>query len=209
MSKVAIIIVVLIGFSIIAGVFIASMIMRSNVPQSIKKNSNTVPVNNTTDTQTSVSSQKYEDSSGFSFNYPTGLKVYEESSNLTAAYYAYLTLESNATYGYFTASDTAYKSVDEYVFKDSKIKGAELVGATSIDGISAKQYQKDGNMFTVAYDLGVLYILQTPVDKGFWEQSHDQIIESFAFLNLNPTPAPVVNNPAGGQVIYEPEVVVQ
>lgn len=199
----------LIGFSIVAGVFVASMIMRNNAPQSVKKTSNTAPANNTVDTQTSVSNQKYEDSSGFSFNYPTGLKIYEEPSNLTAAYYAYLTLENSATYGYFTASDTAYKSIDEYVFKDSKIKGAELVGATSLGGVSAKQYQKDGNLFTVAYDLGVLYILQTPIDKGPWDQSHEQIIESFAFLNLNPTPAPVVNNPAGGQVIYEPEVVVQ
>lgn len=205
-KKIIIVIVILLAISVLGGIFVASTLTRNNQPQVQRR----VPSAQTqTKTSPAASDQKYEDSSGFSFSYPASLKIYEESSNLTSEYYAYLTLEYNATYGYFTAADTGYKSVDEYVFKDSKIKGASLVGASNIDGVSAKQYEKGGELFTIAYDLGVLYILKTPKDKVFWDSAHEQMIDSFAFLSSNATPAPVAGNPTGGQVIYEPEVVVQ
>lgn len=118
----------------------------------------------------------YTDQSGFSFKYPSKMKV----SDITPSddtYYTLLTIGEN--------QDNAIKITVRDDPNYQPPAGSSLVGATTLATLPAKQYSykvdaKDV-LSTVLVDRGVLYLIQGPKDGGYWEDLQNDLISSFLF----------------------------
>lgn len=143
----------------------------------------------------------YTDESGFSFSYPKGINVSDTTPD-GDIYYTVLTLSKDKSQMTITAKDTKASTVDEWIKSDNLYKGATLSGATSLGGISAKQYSLGGKLITAAVDKAVVYLIEGPKDGGFWEDAQGVVASSFAFAGTK-------TSSSGDNAIYEEEEVVQ
>ncbi len=118
----------------------------------------------------------YTDQSGFSFKYPSTMKV----SDITPSDDTYYTLlkigeDSNDSIKITVRDDPNYQPP----------AGSSLIGATTLATFPAKQYsyKVDGKdvLSTVLVDKGVLYLIQGPKDGGYWEDLQNGLISSFLF----------------------------
>lgn len=146
----------------------------------------------------------YEDTAGFSFKYPKEVKVTDVTPD-EDEYYTQLNLVRGSEKIVITLKDTSAKNVDDWLKSDSTYVGASLSGATSLAGISAKQYTKDETLFTAAVDAGILYLIVGPKDGAFWEEVQTAVVSTFKFTIEASTGA------SGGDsdITYEEEEVVQ
>jgi hypothetical protein len=140
---------------------------------------------------------KYEDSAGFSFEYPVGFTITDKSIN-DDNYYSYLDMKNSQGNISLIVTDTTYKTLDDW--KKANIN-ATLVGATTLGGIKANQYNLSGSLMTIAIEDGILYEIKSPIgDKP--EGAHAIIVDSFAFSGQNKTTTT-------GDTIYEEEEVIE
>jgi len=147
----------------------------------------------------------YEDASGFSFKYPKDIKVSDITPD-EENYYTQLSLENSGQEMKVSMLDTTYQSLDEWLEEDSEApKGATLIGAVSLDGVSARQYSFEAKLLTAAIDQEVLYLIESPKDELYWDKVHELFISSFAFAE----PEPAAGGASGGNVIYEAEEVIE
>lgn len=133
----------------------------------------------------------YEDESGFSFKYPKNLEVSDITPN-DPDYYTRLSLKNLQGEIIIDVKDTKYKTLEEIVT-------GTLSGATSLGGISAKQFIKEDSFITVALDQDISYLIEGPRDD-FWQEVQNIVVSSFSFGQKAQTPA-------SGNTIYEEEVV--
>lgn len=149
----------------------------------------------------------YVDDSGFSFGYPKGINVSDVTPD-DEIYYSVLALAKSGSQITITAKDTTTKTVDEWV-KNGIGTNPSLYGATTLGGVSAKQYTSGSKLYTVAIDQGVLYLIEGPAspsqggpkDGSFWESTQNLVASTFTFGGTS----------TGGpsNTIYEEEEVVQ
>lgn len=116
----------------------------------------------------------YKDSSGFSFAYPSGIKVNDVTPD---NYYSLLTLEKGREAIKITVKDGKAS--------DISFSNGELIGAVTLGGIPAKQYKSGNSLITAALDSGIVYIIEGPKDGSFWENAQNTIVSSFAFSNAS------------------------
>lgn len=151
----------------------------------------------------------YEDSSGFSIKHPASITI-EDITPEEGEFYTLLNLKRGAEGITVAFKDTEYETVEEMLEKDSDApRNAALIGATSMDGIPVSQYSYSFNgrdtWLSVAIDKGVIYLIEGPRDGGFWEETQNLVLSTFAFAT---TQAPSAGS--GGQaVIYEAEEVIE
>lgn len=148
----------------------------------------------------------YKDEAGFSFKYPGGINV-EDKTPDDDPYYSVLSLKKEGKELKISMQDTNYKTLDKWLAKEiTSPEGASVVGATSLGGLSAKQYSDGESLWTVAIDQGVLYSIVGPKDGGYWEKLHDLVVSSLSFSK----PEQVTGGISSGNgAIYEEEEVVE
>jgi len=191
MSKKTLIIVGAVVLVIVAaavGIYIASRYQKST-PESP---SSFFPVTNPFAVKEEDSS--YNDESGFSFMYSKSLKI-EDTTPEDNAYYSVLILSKDGQRIIITVKDTTDKKIN--------VDG-ELLGALSLDGVSAKQFQKGESLVTAAIDQGVLYLIEGPKDDGFWEEAQNKIASTFKFGKQETT---IVGTGGSDNTSYEEEIV--
>ena len=142
----------------------------------------------------------YEDSSGFSFKYPKAVAV-EDTTPDDEIYYTQLTLTKGDEKLTISAKDTKETSIENFIKNTPEYKLAQVAGATTLGGLTAKQYTIADKLFTVSIDKGVLYLIEGPKSE-YWEEVQNLIISSFTFAGSAKTGTEVQDN-----AIYEEEVV--
>lgn len=151
----------------------------------------------------------YEDSSGFSIKHAASITI-EDLTPEESEFYTLLDLKRGDSGMSIAFKDTEYKSVEDMLEKDSDApKNTSLIGAASLDGIPMTQYSYNFEskeiLLSAAIDKGVLYLIEGPKDEGFWEETQNLIVSTFAFAQKE---APSASS--GGQaVIYEAEEVIE
>lgn len=146
----------------------------------------------------------FEDEAGFSFGHPTGLEVRDVTPE-DGVHYTLLELLAGGEKMTVSAKDTKYKSLDEWIQMSGESPvGATLIGAVSLDGVAARQYEYGGKLLTLAVDKNVFYQIESLKDAGFWEEVHGLFVDTFAFATPEPS-----TGASGGNVIYEPETVIE
>ena len=147
----------------------------------------------------------YEDASGFSFRYPEGIEVSDETPD-EEVYYTVLALKREGEEMRVSMQDSEFKTLDGWFEGDKQApKGTTLIGAISLDGVSAKQYNYEGKFLTAAIDEGVLYMIESPKDEVYWDKVHDLFVSGFAFAKPEQDKA----QNSGANVIYEAEEVIE
>lgn len=126
----------------------------------------------------------YEDWAGFSFEYPNSLKVEEiEVDNATI----YSSLELTATDGQkltLRIADSQFRSLDEWKENfEAKNVAVSLKKAYWVDMAAFQlNYGAPKKLLTVAVDDGAIYRVESLADDGgFWDQTHQLILNSFEF----------------------------
>lgn len=147
----------------------------------------------------------YEDTAGFSFKYPKDVKVTDVTPD-EDEYYTQLNLSRGSEKIVLTAKDASAKTADDWLKGDSTYSGSSLVGATTLAGISAKQYSKGETLITIAVDAGVVYLIEGPKDEAFWEDVHGALISSFKFSG---TASAGQASSGSSDIEYEEEEVVE
>lgn len=147
----------------------------------------------------------YEDTSGFSFRYPKGVKVSDVTPE-DDTYYSQLNLAEGSEKMTITLKDTSSKTIDAWFKSDPIYSGASLVGATTLGGISAKQYAKSETLITVALDQGILYLIEGPKDGAFWEEAQNAIVPTFSFATASKSSS---SSSSSSNIEYEEEEVVE
>lgn len=154
--------------------------------------------------QAEGSETTYTDEAGFSFKHPEGVAV----SDITPdddIHYTLLEMSKEDKQMTVSVRDTKYKTIDDILTKGEDVPSdATLIGGLSLSGISAKQYTKDGKLWTLAIDKGVLYLIESIKDKDFWDKTHDLLVSSFQFEKEEQETGSVPDN-----AIYEAEEVVE
>jgi hypothetical protein len=136
--------------------------------------------------------------------YPKGIEVSDETPD-DETYYTLLVLSRGDKKLTISAQDTKETKVENFISKSETYKDAVLYGATTLGGLSAKQYNLGDNLLTIVIDKGVLYLIEGPKDGDFWEKTQMVVVESFAFAGTQ-------KNSSGSaveDVIYEEEEVVE
>jgi hypothetical protein len=141
----------------------------------------------------------YSDESGFSFGYPKGIIVSDVTPD-EEIYYSVLALAKSGSQITFTIKDTTAKTVDSWV--EGELSNANLYGAVTMGGVSAKQYTSGDKLYTIAIDQGVLYLIEGPKDDSFWEKTQGLVASTFTFGRSS-------GSGAAGETIYEEEEIVE
>ena len=147
---------------------------------------------------------EYDDASGFSFMYPKSLRV-EDITPSDDSYYSKVALTKSGSKLTITVKDESAKTVDEFLKSDEYYKDAVLSGATSLAGISAKEYALDGKLITIALKDGILYLVEGNKDTGFWEDTQGIVVSTFSF-GLKSSGSATSDD---SNTTYEPEEVVE
>ena len=168
-----------------------------------KSGSSSVPVTGSLTTKEIASADlDYSDASGFSFKYPKSLRV-DDITPSDDSYYSKVSLTKSGSKLTVTLKDETAKTVDEFLKSDDYYKNATLSGATTLAGISAKEYALDGKLMTIALKDGILYLVEGNKDGGFWEDTQGIVVSTFSFGLKSSGSASDANT------TYEPEEVVE
>lgn len=155
----------------------------------------------------------WNDQAGFTFQYPKGLptnKHDEDSVN-----YAHIDLLPEGKMGgvLILASDSKYKTLDEWVKKDKELAGGNVLEAILGGKPAKKILSADGETIIIgAIDSEILFKIQaTAYSNSTIKGIFDQVVSSFKFVY--PTPAasgekqPVSSGASESDVIEEEEVI--
>lgn len=162
---------------------------------------------NSQETAEDMEQETYTDDADFSFKYPKGMKVTDKTPE-DNVHYSLLSVSDGKEEMVISMKDTAYKTIDQWLAKDKDApKEASLVGATSLSGLSARQYLQDGKVWIVAQDQGVLYLVTAPDQKDIWQKATNLFISTFTRESQTPTSTTTDNTI--DNTIYEEEEVVE
>lgn len=130
--------------------------------------------------ETATADLEYSDESGFSFKYPKSLRV-EDVTPSDDSYYSKVSLVKSGEKLTITVKDEAEKTIDKFLLSDDYYKDATLVGATTLAGISAKEYSIGDKLITIALKDGIVYLIEGNKDAGFWEDAQGVVTSTFTF----------------------------
>ncbi|MBI4058081.1 hypothetical protein HY405_02080 [Candidatus Microgenomates bacterium] len=148
----------------------------------------------------------YKDTAGFTFKYPTNIIVTDATPEDDDSYYTLLNLANNGEKMTVAMTDTEYKTVDDWLSKDSQApKSPTLIGAISLDGVAARQYTTGARLITVAVDKNVLYVFESPKDGSSWDKTHDLLTSTFKFEKAQSASG----GGSSSNTVYEAEEVVE
>lgn len=151
----------------------------------------------------------YEDEAGFSFQYPNTLGVVEKDVN-DETVYSSLELSGKSHPGEkmtIKITDTALSTVDKWLEKNSQAGNLLTSNAISLAGMKGEsfQYANPAKNLTLVIDSGILYYLDSPSDRGFWDKTFNFVSSSFKLTEEKTT----TSVGGGASVIEEEEEIIQ
>jgi len=220
-SKVKIIILAILGAILVAGGLIFFLITgqkQKGTANPIVENENGDTLNqpNPPTEPTAVPLTKsliWKDEAGFTFQYGENIKINSNSEDQVNYSNLDLTI-SDVTGGIkILASDSKYKTLEDWVKKDPKAIGGSAIDIPLGQNMAKKViFEKTGRIIVGLIDQGILFTIElTPDPEGNFQKSFDQIVSSFTLVY--PTPAagsPSTGKPSGagsGDIIEEEEIV--
>ena len=138
----------------------------------------------------------YTDEAGFSFKYPKIISVKDLTPD-NQVYYSLLSLTDGKKELKITIKDIESETVPP--------TGAEVTGAVTLAGLSAKQYKTNSSQLTIATDQGILYQIESPLGNSLWENVHEIIVSTFTLNKSQDTKQPT----SGSNTVYEEEEIVE
>ena len=211
MSKTAVIIVILVLAVVGSGGGLWYWLNQSNSKPAVSPSEETRLSQTTSSASPSPAKEQtktYTDPAGFSFSYPESLAVKTAADYDEKTDYAKLVVLGTDGQLDIRASDTKQKKIADWLAKDNQApKGATLTGATSLGDVSAEQYSDQKNLYTLAIDQGILYMITSPNDRE-WEKVHETVVSSFRFEDQKST-STNSGGAGGDDTIYEEEDVVE
>lgn len=153
---------------------------------------------------------KWEDPAGFIFEYHEGIEINNHPEDKVN--YANLELTANNIEGKIVimASDSKYKTVEEWATKD---KMSQLTGGGTEITLGGKKARKlifsDTQRTMVGViDDGILFTVDfTPESTGYWQKTFGQIVSSFKFWQPTPAESSAPASGGGGEIIEEEEII--
>lgn len=125
----------------------------------------------------------YEDSSGFSFDYPSDLTIQEVELDDNTIYSSLELLGSEPGKLTIRISDTQYPDLKTWQ-KDFETKQViNEVRPVNWDDLQAVEFSYGAPKLrkTVAVDSKVIYELEAPADNGYWDKIRESILSSLKF----------------------------
>lgn len=209
MNKVIIIIGVLI-LLVGAGVT-AYFINQNSLPPSTSPTPTMVLEKPTPTIQPKAETKIYQNESGFKFNYPTDLTV--TAGKVDSKTYANVEFTSPTYEGKIVVkvADTTLKTIDAWLKQNKISSGSAELTTTKLADVPASQVEKDGELWMVAIDQGVLYTISAEYEesKSYWMNAFNTIVDSFEFELLETTTAPAKSSGSTGSddIILEEETI--
>lgn len=148
-------------------------------------------------TEASVSEQIYEDGSGFSFKYPGGLTVSDQTPD-DNVHYSLLYLKNQ------TGETTRIKVKDKEKEAPPESKPSKTL---NLAGMKAEYYETPAKLTTLAINQNILYEIVSP-NTSFWQKVHQGVVESFTVGPVSAGGSRQGSSPADNTT-YEPEEVVE
>lgn len=148
----------------------------------------------------------WSDQAGFSFQYPDAVTINKHDED--SVNYAHIDFISNSknTSVLVMASDSKYKTLDEWVKNDKSMTGANIIDS-SMGGKPAKKIlSADGGSISIgALDSGILFTVSTIAYKdNEMKDVFDRISSTFKFVTPTPPPSQKVSAPTGTSVTSSP-----
>ncbi|MBI1864073.1 hypothetical protein HYS03_02590 [Candidatus Woesebacteria bacterium] len=169
MSKIKLLSLVLVFLAILALVTVVAINFLKNKNQNNPDNSRQSNLSAPQEpTKAVISTEVYQDSSGFSFKYPKEVTVSDITPN-DNTYYSKLSLKKDSSQLTFSVYDS----------QDNPYKSDTLIGATTLDTIAINQYEINGKLISAGLDKQILYVIEGPKDGGYWEDIQNNLISSF------------------------------
>ncbi len=199
---------------ILSGIVVAGLVVSMGVSMYVFNNPREATRSSASETNPLVTSQTlevsgdlvFEDAAGFQFRYPSAIKVTDTTPENTE-YYTVLSLQKGSEEMSIEIKDSGFASIDAW--KAQNGGNDILVGAVTLSGISAKQFESVSSLRTVAVDQGVLYVFESPLSE-YWQKVQDVVISTFAFQRQTTSLSqPSKANSSGGAVIYEEETIIR
>ena len=170
------------------------------------------PIFEITPTQTEAKLLTWNDPAGFTFQYPSKVMVNKHSEDNTNYAHLDFYIEGKEGAVKILASDTKYKTTEEWATKDKRNSQIGRGGtAIFLSGKPARKitFADDQTTTVGVVDEGILFTIELVPDKeGFWQKTFAQIVSSFTFVY--PTAAPSSQESGGGSdsdVIEEEEII--
>ena len=137
----------------------------------------------------------YEDTSGFSFTYPSNLTIKEIELDNNSVYSSLEIAGANPGKLTLRISDTNYPDLSAWQRDFEKTNVLSDVQPVNWADLSAVAFTYGAPKTKRAMTLkdNVLYVLEGPADAGYWEKNLDTILSSFRFSDAVFTSAPAVN----------------
>lgn len=154
----------------------------------------------------------YNDEAGFSFEYPEGLEIKDESGQND---YSVLKITAADKTGEMVIRvvDTKYKTIDDWLKKAPEATGAGDARNIELAGMTGQQIQIENprRLVTIAIDKGVMYYLESPLNEEsvYWNKTHNTIVSSFVLGEAKTEAGSQTTSGGGEDVIYEEEEVVE
>lgn len=204
-KKVLIILAVIVVISVIGGLlwFRSKKTATVAVP-SVEETSGITPTRAQTNLLT------WNDPAGFTFQYQPGIKINKHEEDNENYSHLDLFLDSKEGSVKILASDTKYKTIEEWATKDKRNSqaGVQRTEAT-LSGKPAMKITDAQGMIIGTIDEGILFTIElTPDKEGFWQKVFDQTVSSFTLVY--PTAAPSSQGSSAGSssnVVEEEEVI--
>lgn len=148
-------------------------------------------------TEASVSEQIYEDSSGFSFKYPGGLTVSDQTPD-DNVHYSLLYLKNQ------TGETTRIRVKDKEKEAPPDSRPSKTL---NLAGMKAEYYETPAKLTTLAVNQNILYEIVSP-NTPYWQKVHQGVVESFT-IGSAPAGSKQGSSSPADNTTYEPEQVVE
>lgn len=163
--------------------------------------------------QTEAKLLTWNDQAGFAFQYPSGMKINKHDEDKEN--YAHLDLYLDGKDGVvkILASDTKYKTAEEWATKEKR--NSQISGGGEEFTLSGKPARKiffPDTQTTIigTVDEEILFTIELVPDKeGFWQKTFDQIVSSFKFVAPTVAPVSAKNGESVGSDIIEEEEIIE
>ena len=155
-----------------------------------------------------VETVAYDDWSGFKFDYPSLLTVKEVELDNQKIYSSLEVYGSDAKKLTIRVSDTQITSLIDWQKSFNQQNSVRKIDQMTLADLPALrlQYGAPEMMLTVAINDGILYQIESPVDDGFWNRTHEDLVGSFQFTNMETTPPSSAKAAEGAVTLIEETV---
>ncbi len=157
----------------------------------------------------------WEDPAGFKFSYPEEIKINNHPEDEENYAHLELTVASHPGLILIWMKDNNYKNIQDWVKKEASASSAQVfdsdLGGHPAQKVALSNPQK---MVTATLDGNAIVLVEVYPQDSWWNQTYNQILESFEFIPLqgeitSPQTSGSSGQNSGGGIIDEGEEIVE